>query len=65
MENLLIILAVLGISLLVVVPILQRFSKPLDPNDEEQMSSLAKKGKIMGFLLAFMMLATTIKYFFA
>lgn len=64
MENLLIILAVLVIALFVILPLVEKTSKPIDPNDEEQQAQLMKKHNIIRFLMMFMALAVAIKYFF-
>ena len=64
MENLLIILAVLVIALFVILPLVEKTAKPIDPNDEEQQAQLMKKHNIIRFLMMFMALAVAIKYFF-
>lgn len=64
MENLLIILAVLAVAMFIVVPLVEKTAKPIDPNDEAQQKSLMQKAKIIRFLMMFMVLASAIKYFF-
>ncbi len=55
MENLLIILAVLFAALFVVVPLVEKFAKPVD---NEQMH---KYTKILGILMAVMMVALLVR----
>lgn len=57
MANLLIILGVLFLALAVILPLAQRFSKPVEP-DEAQ-----KYQKIIGFLMAAMVIALAIRFF--
>ncbi|NRB37306.1 MAG: hypothetical protein HRU20_02425 [Pseudomonadales bacterium] len=64
MENLLIILGVLVLALFIILPLIEKTSKPLDPDDEEQQAQLMKKANIMRFLMMFLALAAAIKYFF-
>ena len=64
MENLLIVLAILAVAIVIIVPILERFGNPIAPADEEQQKQLNQKAKIMRFLMMFLLLAVTIKYFF-
>jgi len=54
--NLLIILAVLGIALIVLIPLIEKTAKPVD---EEQ---LGKYSKIFMGLLALLMLLSSIKF---
>ncbi|CAA0081782.1 Uncharacterised protein [BD1-7 clade bacterium] len=55
MENLLIVLGVLFAALFIIVPLVERFGKPVD-NEKAQ-----KYTKIMGLLLGIMMLALVIR----
>lgn len=57
MSNLLMILGVLFLALLVAVPLLERFAKPMDEQKAGQYS------KIMMFLMTLAILASAIKYF--
>ena len=56
MENLLIVLGVLTIAIVVILPLVERFSSPIDPMDEEQQQKLTQKAKIMRFLMMFLMI---------
>ena len=53
----LMILGVLLISLLVIIPLVEKFAKPSTEKDQ------AKLGKIMMYLMGVLMLALTIRYF--
>ena len=64
MENLLIVLGVLMLALFVVLPLIEKTAKPIDPEDEEQQANLMKKANIIRFLMMFLALAAAIKYFF-
>ena len=64
MENLLIVLGVLVLSLFVILPLVEKTAKPVDPEDEEQQAKLMKKANMIRFLMMFLALAATIKYFF-
>ncbi len=64
MENLLIVLGVLMLSLVVIVPLVEKTAKPIDPDNEEQQAKLMQKAKIIRFLMMFLVLAAAIKYFF-
>ena len=64
MENLLIVLGVLMLTLVIIVPLVEKTAKPIDPNDEEQQAKLMQKTKIIRFLMMFLILAAAIKYFF-
>lgn len=57
MSNLLIILGVLFFSLLIILPLVQKFAKPTTPEDAQ------KYQKIIGFLMAAMVIAMGIRFF--
>lgn len=57
MTNLLIIIGVLFFSLMIILPLAKRFSKPIEPEEAQ------KYNKIFGFLMAAMMIALTIRFF--
>ncbi len=57
MTNLLIILGVLFGSLFIILPLVKRFSKPTSPEEAQ------KYNKIIGFLMAAMVIAMSIRFF--
>lgn len=57
MTNLLIILGVLFVSLMVILPLVEKFGKPTTPEDAQ------KYHKIIGFLMMGMVIALSIRFF--
>lgn len=56
MQNLLIVLGVLFVSLFVIVPLVQKTAKPISAEQQQ------KYGKIFGILMIVLIVATSVKY---